>query len=94
MPQLVQDVEGERGLGAERKSQSRSKSLPSFIGKAAVRQRPPINRQAKRPKALTGFQTADTSIRKCEREKEREGGRESEGETVRWVGLDAPVRFH
>lgn len=92
MPQLVQDVEGERGLGAERKSQSRSKSLPSFIGKAAVRQRPPINRQAKRPKALTGFQTAD--IRKCEREIERERGRESEGETVRWVGLDAPVRFH
>lgn len=69
---------GVGGLGAERKSQSRSKSLPSFIGKAAVRQRLPINRQAKRPKALTGFQTAD--IRKCKREKERgrEGGRERE----------------
>lgn len=79
MPQLVhsQGGSGLRGSGAERKSPTRRKSLPSFIGKASVRQRPPINRQAKRPKALTGFQTAD--IRKCERETERESVSVSEG---------------
>lgn len=71
-------VGGLRGSGAERKSPTRRKSLPSFIGKAAVRQRPPINRQAIRPKALTGFQTAD--IRKCQREGEGEGERASVSE--------------
>lgn len=80
MPQLVHGPGGKRrrrGSGAERKFPTRRKSLPSFIGKAAVRQRPPINRQAKRPKALTGFQTAD--IRKCERERETERESVSEG---------------
>lgn len=54
----------------------KSQFQSQFIGKAAVRQRPPINRQAKRPNALTGFQTGD--IRKCDEYSEKERGRERE----------------